>query len=57
MPTPNSPLVKRRPPLILDGVFLVEDEAGETIVTEAGESVVVAYETKPLAVKKPPLVV
>ncbi len=57
MPTPKPPLVTRRPPLILDGVFLVEDEAGNTIVTEAGETVVLEYETKPRMVKKPPLVV
>lgn len=57
MPAPNPPLVTRRPPLILDGVFLVEDEAGVTIVTEAGEAVVLDYERKPLVTKKPPLIV
>ena len=56
-PTPRPPLVTRRPPLILGGLFLVEDAGGATSITEAGESVVIAYETKPLAVKKPPLVV
>jgi len=40
-----------------DGVFLLEDEAGETVVTEAGASVVLKYERKPTVVKKPPLAV